>query len=154
MLAFYRVTGNCGKVIAYDTAVYQVINLLLYHLYCLMLNIWGKNIRNKKWTIVFSWKISVCTQMPLYQIRCKLGLYGRISFTPAMNRPLLRLAACLSTVFTSSGKELEEKWKSCINVFFDIFGSWRIWQPGRIDVTGCHESVDNSGEGVTVKKLT
>ena len=34
----YRVfTGNCGKVIGNNTAVYQVIQLLLYYLYCQML---------------------------------------------------------------------------------------------------------------------
>ena len=42
---------NCGKVMGNNAAVYQVIKLLLYYLYYLMLNIWGKNIRNKKLTI-------------------------------------------------------------------------------------------------------
>ena len=80
---------------------------------------------------------------------------------------VLRLAAYLSTVFTSFGRELklelEEKWKSwaffdrvsyCINVFFDNFGSRRTWKPGKRDVTGGYTFVDNSGESVAVRKLT
>ena len=40
----YRVfTGNCGKVMGNNTAAYQVIQLLLYYLCCLMLDISGTN---------------------------------------------------------------------------------------------------------------
>ena len=37
---------------------------------------------------------------------------------------------------------------------FNNFGSGRTWKLGRRDVIGGHESVDNSGEGVSVRKLT
>ena len=71
----YRVffTGNCGKVMGNNTAVYQVIQLLLYYLYCLTLDTWEKNIRNKIWTSKFFLeRFQFLTQMPLHQIRCNL----------------------------------------------------------------------------------
>ena len=43
--------------------------------------------------------------MPLRQIRCKLVAFGRILVRAVMIRYLLRLAAYLSTVFTSAGRE-------------------------------------------------
>ena len=42
-----------------------------------------------------------------------------------------------------------------VSMFSSIFFcSGKTWKIGRRDVTGGHESVDNSGKGVTVKKLT
>ena len=43
----------CGKVMGNNTAVNQVIWLLFHYSYCLMLDIWGKHIRNKNLTIKF-----------------------------------------------------------------------------------------------------
>ena len=47
----YTMGYNSGKVMGNNTAVYQVIYLLSYYLYCLMLDILGKHISNKKLTI-------------------------------------------------------------------------------------------------------
>ena len=91
----------------------------------------------------------------------KLIIY--ISFIAVMIWSLLRLAPHLSTVFTSSGMELKGKWKSWAFIrpgfllyqcfFLDNFGLERTWKLGRRDVSGGHKFVDNSGEGVTVRKL-
>ena len=37
---------------------------------------------------------------------------------------------------------------------FTSKSSERTWELGRRDVTGGHKPIDNSGEGVTVRKLT
>ena len=60
----YRVfTGNCGKIIGNNTDIYQVISLL-YHLYCLMLDISGKNIHNKQLTTKFFPEGNVVEEKP------------------------------------------------------------------------------------------
>ena len=84
---------------------------------------------------------------------------GRISFTEVMILFLLRLAVYLSTVFTSSEREIEEvglffnQVSYSIKVFLDNSDMGRTWKLRRRDITGGHKSVDYSGGDVAMRKL-
>ena len=89
---------------------------------------------------------------------------GRILFTAVMIRSLLRLATYPSTVLTSFEMEfrrlkMEELGFSStasptVSMFYSIISV--RGGPGSLerDITGDHKSVDNSGEGVNVRKPT
>ena len=44
----WEVTGRQGRHCRKINAVYLVMQVLLYYLYCLLLDTWGKNLRNTK----------------------------------------------------------------------------------------------------------
>ena len=128
-----------------------------------MLDTWWRNIRNKKWTIkIFLEEFQLVLKCPSIRFDASLGSWLNIIHS-SNDLIFLRLTVYLSTVFTIA---LKGSWEGNgrvelfldqvsyrINVFFDNFGSEKTWKLGRRDVNGGHKSVDNIGEGVTVRKL-